>query len=65
MLEKAATSKEIALEEAKQQFLKQAGISRFGQAEEIADAIAFVVAPAARWMTGTVLRIDGGEVKSV
>jgi len=65
MLEKAAASKKIALEEAKQQFLKQAGIGRFGQAEEIADAMAFIVSPAARWMTGTVLRMDGGEVKSV
>jgi 3-oxoacyl-[acyl-carrier protein] reductase len=53
------------LEEAKRQFLKQAGISRFGEAEEIADVMAFVVSPAARWMTGTVLRMDGGEVKSV
>ena len=65
MLEKAAVSKKITLEEAKQQFLKQAGISRFGEPEEIADAMAFTVSPAARWMTGTVLRMDGGEVKSV
>jgi 3-oxoacyl-[acyl-carrier protein] reductase len=65
MLEKAAASRKITLEEAKQQFLKQAGISRFGEAEEIADLMAFVVSPAARWMTGTVLRMDGGEVKSV
>lgn len=65
MLERAAASKNIALDEAKQQFLKQAGIGRFGEAEEIADAMAFMVSPAARWMTGTVLRMDGGEVKSV
>jgi 3-oxoacyl-[acyl-carrier protein] reductase len=65
MIEKAAASRKIALEEAKQQFLKQAGISRFGQAEEVADVMAFIVSPAARWMTGTVLRMDGGEVKSV
>jgi 3-oxoacyl-[acyl-carrier protein] reductase len=65
MLEKAATSKKVTLEEAKQHFLKQAGIGRFGEAEEIADVMAFVVSPAARWMTGTVLRMDGGEVKSV
>jgi 3-oxoacyl-[acyl-carrier protein] reductase len=65
MLEKAATSKKIALEDAKRQFLKQAGIGRFGEAEEIADVMAFIVSPAARWMTGTVLRMDGGEVKSV
>jgi 3-oxoacyl-[acyl-carrier protein] reductase len=65
MLEKSAASRKITLEEARQQFLRQAGISRFGEAEEIADATAFAISPAARWMTGTVLRIDGGEVKSV
>jgi 3-oxoacyl-[acyl-carrier protein] reductase len=65
MLEKAAASRKITLEEAKQQFLKQAGIGRFGEADEIADLMAFVVSPEARWMTGTVLRMDGGEVKSV
>jgi 3-oxoacyl-[acyl-carrier protein] reductase len=65
MLERAGASKKITLEDAKQQFLRQAGISRFGEAEEIADVMAFVVSPAARWMTGTVLRMDGGEVKSV
>jgi hypothetical protein len=27
--------------------------------------MAFLVSPAAQWMTGTQLRIDGGEVKSV
>jgi len=65
MLERAAASKKITLEEAKRQFLKQAGIARFGETEEIADLMAFIVSPAARWMTGTVLRMDGGEVKSV
>ena len=64
MLERAAASKKITLEDAKQQFLKQAGIARFGETEEIADLMAFIVSPAARWMTGTVLRMDG-EVKSV
>jgi 3-oxoacyl-[acyl-carrier protein] reductase len=65
MLEKVATSKKVTLEEAKQQFLKQSGISRLGKPEEIADVMAFIVSPGARWMTGTVLRMDGGEVKSV
>jgi 3-oxoacyl-[acyl-carrier protein] reductase len=65
MLEKVAAGKKIPLDDAKQQFLKQAGISRFGEADEIADVMAFIVSPAARWMTGTVLRMDGGEVTSV
>ncbi|HEY4141065.1 MAG TPA: SDR family oxidoreductase [Pseudolabrys sp.] len=65
MLEKAAASNKISLEDTKQRFLKQAGIDRFGTAKEIADVMAFIVSPAARWMTGTVLRMDGGEVRSV
>jgi 3-oxoacyl-[acyl-carrier protein] reductase len=65
MLEKAAATKKISVGEAQQQFLRQAGISRFGEPEEIAELMAFVVSPAARWLTGTVLRMDGGEVKSV
>jgi 3-oxoacyl-[acyl-carrier protein] reductase len=65
MLERAAAAKEINIEEARQGFLKQAGIVRFGTAGEIADLMAFAVSPAAHWMTGTVLRMDGGEVRSV
>jgi NAD(P)-dependent dehydrogenase (short-subunit alcohol dehydrogenase family) len=30
-----------------------------------AELMAFLVSPAARWMTGTQLRIDGGEVRSI
>lgn len=65
MLEKAAAASKLTLDEVKQRFLRQAGINRFGEPEEIADLIAFAVSPPARWMTGTVLRMDGGEVKSV
>jgi 3-oxoacyl-[acyl-carrier protein] reductase len=65
MLEKAAAAKHTDLEETKRMFLRQAGITRFGTAEEIAELMAFAVSPAARWMTGTVLRMDGGEVRSV
>lgn len=65
MLEKFAADRNVGLEEAKQLFLRQAGIGRFGSPEDIAELMAFVVSPAARWMTGSVLRMDGGEVKSV
>jgi 3-oxoacyl-[acyl-carrier protein] reductase len=65
MLEKLASSKRMDIETTKQAFLQQAGIARFGTADEIADLMAFVISPAARWMTGTVVRMDGGEIKSV
>ena len=65
MLDKAATAKKVSVDQAKQGFLAQAGIGRFGEPEEIAEVMAFAVSRAARWMTGTVLRMDGGEVRSV
>ncbi|GKQ51667.1 SDR family oxidoreductase [Bradyrhizobium sp. Ce-3] len=65
MLEKAAATRQLDLDTAKAGFLKQAGITRFGAPEEIADLVAFAVSPPARWMTGTVLRMDGGEIRTV
>ncbi|MGA9864998.1 MAG: SDR family oxidoreductase [Acetobacteraceae bacterium] len=55
----------MSVEEATAKFPKDAGIARYGEPEEIAELMAFLVSPGARWMTGTMLRMDGGEVKSV
>jgi NAD(P)-dependent dehydrogenase (short-subunit alcohol dehydrogenase family) len=55
----------MTVEEATAKFPQDAGIARYGEPEEIADLMAFLVSPAARWMTGTTLRMDGGEVKSI
>ena len=55
----------MTVEEATARFPKEAGIARYGEPEEIAELMAFLVSPAAHWMTGTTLRMDGGEVKSV
>ncbi len=52
-------------EEATAKFPKEAGIARYGEPEEIAELMAFLVSPNARWMTGSTLRMDGGEVKSI
>jgi 3-oxoacyl-[acyl-carrier protein] reductase len=65
MIEKWASTHNVSSDEAKQKLLRQAGISRYGEPEDIADLMAFLVSPAARWMTGTQIRIDGGEVKSI
>ncbi|MGD0524489.1 MAG: SDR family oxidoreductase [Polyangiaceae bacterium] len=55
----------MTVEEATANFPKEAGIARYGTPEEIAELMAFLVSPGARWMTGSVLRMDGGEVKSI
>lgn len=56
---------DMTVEEATASFPKQAGIARYGEPEELAELMAFLVSPAARWMTGSTLRMDGGEVKSI
>jgi 3-oxoacyl-[acyl-carrier protein] reductase len=64
IIEKAAGAANVTVPQAEQRFLEHAGITRFGRPEEIADLIAFVVSPQARWLTGTTLRMDGGEVRT-
>ncbi len=56
---------DMTVEEATDSFPKEAGIARYGEPEEIAELMAFLVSPGARWMTGATLRMDGGEVKSI
>jgi NAD(P)-dependent dehydrogenase (short-subunit alcohol dehydrogenase family) len=55
----------MSVEEATEKFPRDAGIARYGEPEEIAELMAFLVSPQAKWMTGSTLRMDGGEVKSV
>jgi NAD(P)-dependent dehydrogenase (short-subunit alcohol dehydrogenase family) len=55
----------MTVEQATENFPKEAGIARYGDPDEIAELMAFLVSPGAKWMTGSTLRMDGGEVKSV
>jgi NAD(P)-dependent dehydrogenase (short-subunit alcohol dehydrogenase family) len=55
----------MTVEEATAAFPKEAGIARYGEPEEIAELMAFLISPSAKWMTGSALRMDGGEVKSI
>ena len=64
-LEHWAPLHNMTVDEAMERFPREAGIARYGTPEEIAELMAFLVSPAARWMTGSMLRMDGGEVKSV
>jgi 3-oxoacyl-[acyl-carrier protein] reductase len=55
----------MSVEEAMNKFPEKAGIARYGKPEEVADLMAYMVSPAAKWMTGTSVRMDGGEIKGV
>jgi NAD(P)-dependent dehydrogenase (short-subunit alcohol dehydrogenase family) len=65
MLSKYAAANGLSLDAAMQRFATEAGISRYGAPEEIADLMAFLVSPAARWMTGAAVRMDGGEATAI
>jgi NAD(P)-dependent dehydrogenase (short-subunit alcohol dehydrogenase family) len=55
----------MTVDQATKNFPEEAGIARYGEPEEIAELMAFLVSPGAHWMTGSTLRMDGGEVKSI
>jgi len=63
--EKWAPAHHLTVEEAIAKFPAEAGIARFGTPEDIADLLAYLVSPAAKWMTGANIRMDGGEIKSI
>jgi 3-oxoacyl-[acyl-carrier protein] reductase len=62
---KWAPAHNVTVEEAMRKFPEEVGIARFGKPEEIADLMAYLVSPAAKWMTGACVRMDGGEIKGI
>ena len=48
-------------EEVKRQSVSEIVLGRFGQPEDIADAVAFLVSEKARHITGEVMKVDGGQ----
>jgi len=63
--EKWAPVHNLTVDEAIKKFPEEAGITRFGKPEEIADLLSYLVSPAAKWMTGASVRMDGGEIKGI
>jgi NAD(P)-dependent dehydrogenase (short-subunit alcohol dehydrogenase family) len=60
-----APTHHLTVEEAIKDFPEQAGITRLGKPEDIADLMSYLVSPAAKWMTGASVRMDGGEIKAI
>jgi 3-oxoacyl-[acyl-carrier protein] reductase len=63
--EKWAPAHNLTVEEAIKKYPEESGIARFGEPEEIADLLAYLVSAAAKWLTGASLRMDGGEFKGI
>lgn len=63
MLQSYADAQKLPLDAAVARFAAEAGIARYGLPEDIAHAVSFLVSPESHWLTGTALRVDGGETK--
>jgi 3-oxoacyl-[acyl-carrier protein] reductase len=64
-LDKWAPEHGMSVEDATKRFPEKAGIARYGEPEEIAGLMAYLVSREARWLTGASVRMDGGEIKGV
>ena len=64
-LDRWARDQGMSAEEAMKQFPEKAGIARYGEPEEIASLMAYLVSREARWLTGASVRMDGGEIKGI
>ncbi|MGA7234972.1 MAG: SDR family oxidoreductase [Bryobacteraceae bacterium] len=64
-LDRWAPDHGMSVEEAMKQFPERAGIARYGDPEEIAGLMAYLVSREARWLTGASVRMDGGEIKGI
>ncbi|MEX1157675.1 MAG: 3-oxoacyl-[acyl-carrier-protein] reductase [Thermomicrobiales bacterium] len=51
---------DVLSDEIKDASIKQIPLGRFGSPEDVAGAVAFLVSPAARYITGHTLSVDGG-----
>jgi 3-oxoacyl-[acyl-carrier protein] reductase len=55
----------IAVEDVRKRSFAQIPVGRYGEPEEIAAAVAFACSDLASYMTGSILRVDGGIVRHV
>ena len=60
-----AKEKNITPEEAAEQMPREMKITRFGNPEEIARAVAFLASPQAAYIQGAILDVDGGATRAL
>lgn len=64
-IKRLADSEAISEEEATRRMLQRQGIARFGQVDEVADAVAFLASDRAAYIQGAVLDVDGGLTRTL
>ena len=46
----------------RERMCREAGITRFGTVEDVADLVTFILSARATWLTGATIDLDGGEI---
>lgn len=65
LIEKRATAAGVSVAELEEEFRRQVPLGRFAEPEEVAAAVAFLASPAAAYINGINLPVDGGRTKSL
>lgn len=65
IIEQFAQQRGLPIADAIEVYAHESGIANYGRPEDIAELVAFLLSPGSRWMTGSTLRMDGGETRSI
>ena len=65
ILQAHAKARKVSYEEARSAMLADIPMGRFGTIEEFGTAVAFLCSPAASYITGVSLAVDGGKVRGI
>lgn len=65
IIENKAIKSGKSLEEVEENLKSNVPLGRFGDAKEVANAVAFLASPAASYISGTNIVVDGGRTKSL
>ena len=65
IVDNAASKKNISKEEVEKQMMEEVPLKRFGEASEIAAMAAFLASPAASYVNGVSVPVDGGRTGSI
>ena len=64
-IDRLTAERGITPDEARREMARQMGVCRFGQPDEIAHAVAFLASDRASYLTGSIIRVDGGLIASI